>query len=148
MPTISKNYINKLTAMSKQVIATVNINIGLDNNNPVLIIHEQEDISELISKLIEQYSLPKKVHAIIMERVQEQLNKTALEAKQEKQLKKCQGRVTEADKSLLPMNVPPSPLKDKKSCSPLNRKDLSPVKLRTPLKTNITKKDLSANKFV
>lgn len=59
-------------------IATININIGMGKDNPVLKIKANDDVSALIDKLIANYQLPKKVHSIIMNRVQEQLPHTPL----------------------------------------------------------------------
>lgn len=55
------------------ILATININIGLGKDNPTLVIKANDNISNLIEKLIIDYQLPKKVHSIIMERVQREL---------------------------------------------------------------------------
>jgi hypothetical protein len=55
--------------MNQTILATVNINIGLGRDNPSLIIREGDHVPTLVNKLIENYQLPKKVYAIIMERV-------------------------------------------------------------------------------
>jgi len=57
----------------EQVIATVNINIGLGKQNPSLVIRKDDNVPLLVNKLIEDYKLPKKVFAIIMERVSQEL---------------------------------------------------------------------------
>jgi hypothetical protein len=51
------------------VLATVNINIGLGKGNPSLVIKQGDNIAKVIDKLISDYQLPRKVHAIIMQRV-------------------------------------------------------------------------------
>lgn len=56
-------------------MATVTINIGLEKNNPTLVIRPKDNLSELVDKLIKDYKLPKNVYAIIMEGVQQQLKK-------------------------------------------------------------------------
>ena len=53
------------------VLATVNINIGLGKNNPVLTIRKTDNLEELVNQLINQYQLPKNVHQIIMQRVEQ-----------------------------------------------------------------------------
>jgi hypothetical protein len=55
--------------MDHPILATVNINIGLGWDNPSLVIREGDHVPTLVNKLIENYQLPKKVYAIIMERV-------------------------------------------------------------------------------
>ena len=57
-------------------IATININIGMGKDNPILKIRANDNISALVNQLIEDYQLPKKVHAIIMNRVHEQIPQT------------------------------------------------------------------------
>ncbi len=59
-------------------IATVNINIGMGKDNPVLRIKASDDVSVLVDQLIANYQLPKKVHSIIMDRVNQQLPQTPL----------------------------------------------------------------------
>lgn len=58
------------------ILATVNINIGLGKDNPVLTIRANDNLSNQIDKLISDFQLPKKVHALIMQRVQEELPAT------------------------------------------------------------------------
>ena len=53
------------------VLATVNINIGLGKNNPALTIRKTDNLEELVNQLINQYQLPKNVHQIIMQRVEQ-----------------------------------------------------------------------------
>ena len=60
------------------MIATVNINIGMGKDNPVLKIRASDDVSALVDELIANYQLPKKVHSIIMARVTQQLPQTPL----------------------------------------------------------------------
>ena len=60
------------------MIATVNINIGMGKDNPVLRIRASDDVSALVDQLIANYQLPKKVHSIIMARVTQQLPQTPL----------------------------------------------------------------------
>jgi hypothetical protein len=55
--------------MEPTVLATVNINIGLGRDNPTLTIRQGDHVPALVNRLIENYQLPKKVYAIIMERV-------------------------------------------------------------------------------
>jgi hypothetical protein len=55
------------------ILATVNINIGLGKNNPVLTIRASDNVADMVEKVINDYQLPKKVHAIIMERVKQEL---------------------------------------------------------------------------
>lgn len=57
----------------EEVLATVNINIGLGADNPSLIIREGDHVPTLVNRLILNYNLPKKVYAIIMERVAQEL---------------------------------------------------------------------------
>lgn len=57
----------------EEVLATVNINIGLGIDNPSLIIREGDHVPTLVNRLIHNYNLPKKVYAIIMERVAQEL---------------------------------------------------------------------------
>lgn len=64
-----------------EVIATVNINIGLGKNNPSLVIRENDSISVLVNKLIMDYNLPKKVYSIIMDKVKEQLGSNCIQLK-------------------------------------------------------------------
>lgn len=55
------------------ILATVNINIGLGKQNPSLVIRQGDDVAQLVNQLIDHYNLPKKVYAIIMERVAQEL---------------------------------------------------------------------------
>ena len=55
----------------ESILATININIGLGNENPIFTIRKYDNISTLVDKLIEDYQLPEKVHGIIMERVKQ-----------------------------------------------------------------------------
>lgn len=57
----------------QEVLATVNINIGLGTDNPSLVIREGDHVPSLVNRLISNYNLPKKVYAIIMERVAQEL---------------------------------------------------------------------------
>lgn len=57
----------------QEVLATVNINIGLGADNPSLVIREGDHVPTLVNRLIHNYNLPKKVYAIIMERVAQEL---------------------------------------------------------------------------
>lgn len=50
-------------------LATVNINIGLGNNNPTLTIRNTEELPALVDKLIKDYRLPKTVQPIILQAV-------------------------------------------------------------------------------
>jgi hypothetical protein len=57
----------------EQVLATINLNIGLGKDNPSLVIRNGDKIETLVSQLISDYQLPAKVYGIIMERVKEEL---------------------------------------------------------------------------
>lgn len=57
------------------VLATVNINIGLGSDNPTLTIRATDNLPALIDKLIRDYCLPKTVHPIILEAVNQELVK-------------------------------------------------------------------------
>ena len=62
----------------ESILATVNINIGLGKDNPVLTIRKKDKIPELVDKLIQDYQLPQKVHSIIMERVKQEIPDSSL----------------------------------------------------------------------
>jgi hypothetical protein len=57
--------------MQKQILATVNINIGLMKDNPCLIIREGDDIHALVNNLIKEYNLPQKAYSLIINRVEQ-----------------------------------------------------------------------------
>lgn len=54
-------------------VVTVNINIGLGKDNPVLTINPGDNLSAKVDRLISDYQLPRKVHSIIMRNVEDQL---------------------------------------------------------------------------
>lgn len=63
----------------QEVLATVNINIGLGTDNPSLVIREGDHVPTLVNALISNYNLPKKVYAIIMQRVAQELPEPQLQ---------------------------------------------------------------------
>ena len=63
------NYLYKNIVM-EPILATVSINLGLEKNNPVLIIKKGDNVSEIVEKMIKDYQLPPKAYKIVMERVQ------------------------------------------------------------------------------
>jgi hypothetical protein len=98
------------------ILATVNINIGLGKDNPVLTIRANDDLSGMVDQLISDYQLPRKVHSIIMRRVQEQLPQTPVSGTRVKEGKS-------------PIGEGRSPIGEKKkSVSPI-RGGLSTVKV-------------------
>ena len=72
------------------ILATVNINIGLGKDNPVLTIRKKDKIPELVDKLIQDYQLPQKVHSIIMERVKQEIPDSSLTNQKTKESHKQQ----------------------------------------------------------
>lgn len=71
------------------ILATVNINIGLGKDNPVLTIRKKDKIPEIVDKLIQDYQLPQKVHSIIMERVKQEIPDSSLLNQKNKETNKC-----------------------------------------------------------
>jgi hypothetical protein len=68
------------------VLATVNINIGLGKDNPILTVRTGDNLSAKVDRLINDYQLPRKVHSIIMKIVEDQLpqiNSQPLKAKEQ-----------------------------------------------------------------
>lgn len=61
--------VNNLTAhlsRMERTLATVNINMGLGHNNPVLIITRSTNVPRLVGDFIAKYSLPTSAYDAIM----------------------------------------------------------------------------------
>ena len=58
-----------------EVIATLNINLGLGSKNPSLKITKNTNISEMIKDFVKQYELPTEAEKIIWTKIQAELTK-------------------------------------------------------------------------
>lgn len=122
-----------IKSVMSEVLATVNINIGLGSKNPTLTIRASDNLADLINKLISDYQLPRTVHAIIMDRVQQELAKNP-----------------PAKPKLKPKIDKKSTISERnRSVSPLRTMDRSPrnVSRKSPLHADKENNQNNANKF-
>ena len=54
-------------------LATINLNIGRGNDNPRLVIMPGDDVQQLVTDVVKQYSLPQQAYHVIMQRVSQDL---------------------------------------------------------------------------